>query len=50
MTMQEKLIQFILGLTDEECDLIVSTLEGQSLQPCVHFTLQAVQVDNRSGL
>ena len=26
MTMQEKLIQFIHDLTDEECDLIVSRL------------------------
>ena len=26
-TMQEKLIQFILGLTDEECEMIVSFLQ-----------------------
>ena len=33
MTMQEKLIQFILNLTDEECAMIVSHLMQEDTKP-----------------
>lgn len=39
MTMQERLIQFIHSLTDEECEMIVSALQEQCDPPLVSATL-----------
>ena len=43
MTMQEKLIQFINNLTDEECEMIVSYLMQEAAEPEADVLTEAVQ-------